>query len=141
MALRRPALEAGRLSIRRVPLPLYKLGSQICSISVSCALSKGNQARQAVVETRVGGGRFAKRKWFAFRSLSVSKGGVAAARREMKDPGAGGSVERVLLQARDGGSMRSSTEQKIKINDIKKLPGQSEKKGGNECADEEKGCG
>ena len=44
MALRRPALEAGRLSIRRVPLPRYKLGSQICSISVSCALSDGNQA-------------------------------------------------------------------------------------------------
>jgi hypothetical protein len=48
MALRRPALAAGRVSIRRIPLALYKLGSQICSMSVSCVLPDGNQARRAV---------------------------------------------------------------------------------------------
>jgi hypothetical protein len=63
MALRRPAFGAGRLSIRRIPLPLYKkLGSQICSISVSCGPSDGKQARRAVrSESGSDGSRLAKR--------------------------------------------------------------------------------
>lgn len=74
MALRRTALGAGRLLIRRIPLPHYKLGgSQICSISVSCALViqkqvKRGEARRVSSEAGREGKSFCGERMVSVRS-------------------------------------------------------------------------
>ncbi len=134
MALRRPALEAGRLSIRRVPLPRYKLGSQICSISVSCALSDGNQAgRELSSEPEPMGRQNEKGSCRLGRDGDPYKEGAVCC----TGTRAGDSVGVAGQRWR---SMRSSTEQKkgqrIKIRISWSRKGRESKTRRKECAEE-----
>jgi len=101
MALRRPARGAGRLSIRRIRLPLYRLGSQICSMSVSCALSEESpgEARQGEASCALkpgsDGSRFAHRIRGSFVSIAVV--GISRERLPLLDV-----MRFAKLRARDG---------------------------------------
>lgn len=58
MALRRPARGAGRFSIRRIRLPLSRLGNQICAMSVSYALLESSSEAECAPGPRCDGRRF-----------------------------------------------------------------------------------